>query len=63
MLLEHIEGKVKQLGVRQLFVLSTRTMHWFQERGFTKADINDLPVKRKAMYNYQRQSKVFIKPL
>ena len=62
-LLEHIEGKVKQLGVRQLFVLSTRTMHWFQERGFAKADINDLPVKRKAMYNFQRQSKVFIKPM
>jgi amino-acid N-acetyltransferase len=62
-LLEHIEGKVKQLGVTQLFVLSTRTMHWFQERGFAKADIKDLPVKRKAMYNYQRQSKVFIKAL
>jgi len=62
-LMEHIEGKVRQLGIQQLFVLSTRTMHWFQERGFAHADIKDLPVKRKAMYNIQRQSKVFIKPL
>ena len=62
-LLEHIEGKLKQLGIKHLFALSTRTMHWFQERGFAKADIKALPVQRKAMYNYQRQSKVFIKPL
>jgi len=44
-------------------VLTTRTAHWFRERGFKPGDINDLPVKKRSMYNYQRQSKVFIKDL
>ena len=28
-----------------------------------KADIKSLPMKRKALYNYRRNSKVFVKPL
>jgi len=60
-LLNYIENNVRKNNIRQLFVLSTHAMHWFQERGFTPADINTLPVKRKTMYNYQRNSKVFIK--
>ncbi len=60
-LFEYIERKARQLGIRRLFVLTTRTAHWFQERGFRDASLKDLPVARQAMYNYQRRSKVFIK--
>ncbi|MGH8544647.1 MAG: amino-acid N-acetyltransferase, partial [Gammaproteobacteria bacterium] len=49
------------LGLRTLFVLTTHTAHWFIERGFTQARIEDLPVARQGLYNYQRNSKVFIK--
>lgn len=62
-LLEYIERKAKGLGIRRLFVLTTRTAHWFQERGFDAATLKELPVARQAMYNYQRRSKVFIKNL
>lgn len=62
-LLEHIERMAKQLGIQRLFVLSTRSMHWFQERGFQRVDVKALPVQRKSTYNYQRNSKVFIKTL
>jgi len=62
-LLNYIENTARQNNIKQLFVLSTRTMHWFQERGFSTADINTLPIKRKTLYNYQRNSKVFIKSL
>ncbi len=62
-LLEYIERKARGLGINKLFVLTTRTAHWFQERGFKAASLDDLPMTRQELYNYQRRSKVFIKPL
>lgn len=62
-LLKFIETQARQQGVRRLFVLTTRTAHWFVERGFAPAQVDDLPLERKQLYNYQRRSKVFIKSL
>jgi amino-acid N-acetyltransferase len=62
-LLEQIERRAKQGKIKRLFVLTTHTPHWFQERAFKAGDIKDLPVARQALYNYQRNSKVFIKKL
>ena len=62
-LLQFVEQNAIQRGIQQLFVLSTKTSHWFLERGFKKADIKTLPMKRQALYNYRRNSKVFIKAL
>ncbi|MGB0713098.1 MAG: amino-acid N-acetyltransferase [Gammaproteobacteria bacterium] len=62
-LLEFIERRARERNVSSLAVLTTKTAHWFRERGFVPGRLTDLPVKRQAMYNYQRNSKVFIKPL
>ena len=62
-LLRRIEQQAINQGLDYLFVLTTRTAHWFQERGFEPARITDLPVQKQAMYNLQRRSKVFIKSL
>lgn len=62
-LLKYIERQSRQLGIQQLFVLTTRTAHWFRERGFKSGSIDKLPIKRRALYNYQRNSKVFIKDI
>ncbi|MCW8888333.1 MAG: amino-acid N-acetyltransferase [Gammaproteobacteria bacterium] len=62
-LLEHMEKLGKQSQLQRLFVLTTRTAHWFAERGFVSGTLKALPVKRQALYNYQRGSKVFIKSL
>ena len=62
-LLAAIEQRARQAGVRRLFVLTTQAAHWFRERGFRPGELADLPVKRRALYNYQRNSKVFIKEL
>lgn len=62
-LLKRIAIEAGKLGLKQLFVLTTHAAHWFQERGFVKAGITDLPVARQRIYNYQRNSKVFIKKL
>jgi amino-acid N-acetyltransferase len=50
-------------GLERLFVLTTRTAHWFIERGFVVGTPEDLPAARKEMYNWQRRSKVFVKDL
>jgi len=62
-LLAFAEGRAKALGLKSLFVLSTRTTHWFIERGFVEADTSRLPEKKQALYNYDRRSKVFVKEL
>jgi len=56
-----IEKEAVSKGVKKIFVLTTQTTHWFLEQGFNEADINDLPVSKKELYNYQRNSKVLIK--
>ena len=62
-LLNHVEKQAKQLAIQHLFVLTTRTGHWFLEQGFVAGNVEQLPVEKQALYNYQRQSKVFIKKL
>lgn len=62
-LLKYIERQSRQLGIQHLFVLTTRTAHWFRERGFKVSSLDKLPVKRRDLYNYQRNSKVFIKDI
>jgi amino-acid N-acetyltransferase len=57
------QNQAKELGFNQIFCLTTRTEHWFQERGFTEQSIEKLPQQKKQLYNFQRKSKVFVKPL
>ncbi len=62
-LLERAVAQAKKDGLKHLFVLTTRTTHWFIERGFKLASPDDLPSARKEMYNWQRRSKVLMKTL
>ncbi len=62
-LLKHTENRARALGLTKLFVLTTRTAHWFLRRGFVPATVDDLPKDRQHMYNWQRKSQVFIKNL
>ena len=62
-ILHFLEEKAQQLQIQQLFVLTTRTAHWFLEHGFSTANVDDLPEARQALYNYQRNSMVFKKQI
>ena len=62
-LLKHIAAEAQAQGLRKLFVLTTRTSHWFVERGFKETAIEKLPAQKKNLYNYQRRSKVFVKAM
>ncbi len=63
LLLEHIEDKARGLGIEKLFCLTTHTSHWFMERGFLPTDLSQLPKQKQKFYNYERQSKPYVKKL
>ena len=58
-----IEARAKQRKIKRLFVLTTRTAHWFIERGFDPAPVSELPKRKQDLYNFQRRSQVLIKRL
>lgn len=62
-LLRHVEDRARKLGLRRLFVLTTRAAHWFLERGFDTSSAEQLPPEKKSLYNLQRRSKVLVKAL
>jgi amino-acid N-acetyltransferase len=62
-ILKHMENRARAAGFSKLFVLTTRTAHWFLKRGFIAATVDDLPKDRQHAYNWQRKSMVLIKNL
>jgi amino-acid N-acetyltransferase len=60
-ILNHMISAAKAQKMKKLFVLTTRTAHWFIERGFVESDVSALPAQKKTLYNYQRKSKVFVR--
>jgi amino-acid N-acetyltransferase len=62
-ILKRIEQRARAMGLESIFVLTTRTMHWFIKRGFAPADPDWLPEARKRKYNWDRRSQVLVKPL
>lgn len=62
-LLDRVESDAVTAGARRMFVLTTRTAHWFRERGYVPGDVEDLPLERRQGYNRQRSSKVLVKAL
>ncbi|WP_296754636.1 amino-acid N-acetyltransferase [Thiobacillus sp.] len=63
LLLAEAEKRGKKAGFKKLFVLTTRTEHWFEERGFIDSSPDHLPKSKQALYNYKRKSKVLQKTL
>ena len=62
-LLKRIEQRARSAGLESIFVLTTRTMHWFIKRGFVQVDPDWLPEARKRKYNWDRRSQVLVKRL
>ncbi len=60
-LLKKIEHLLRQKNIRQIYTLTTRTSHWFLERGFVDAPDFPLPTHKQTTYNQQRSSRVLSK--
>ena len=63
MLMRRIERRAREQHLEALFVLTTRTAHWFRERGFEEVGPERLPSQKRELYNLQRRSKVFMKSI
>ncbi|OYU45332.1 MAG: amino-acid N-acetyltransferase [Burkholderiales bacterium PBB4] len=61
--LKRVEQRARAAGFDSIFVLTTRTMHWFLKRGFVQVDPEWLPEARKRKYNWDRKSQVLVKKL
>ena len=61
--LKRVEQRARLMGLKSIFVLTTRTMHWFIKRGFQVVDPDWLPDARKRKYNWDRRSQVLVKNL
>ncbi len=61
--LKRIEQRAKAAGLDSIFVLTTRTTHWFLKRGFALVDPDWLPEARRRLYNWDRKSQVLVKKL
>lgn len=59
-LFKKIKFDAQSMHLKKIFVLTTQSIHWFQERGFILVDIEMLPESKKKMYNYQRGSKILM---
>lgn len=62
-ILKRIEHRAKLQGLESIFVLTTRTRHWFLKRGFAPVSADWLPEARKKKYNWDRKSQVLIKKI
>ena len=62
-ILKRIEQRARAAGLDSIFVLTTRTTHWFLKRGFVLVDPDWLPDARKRKYNWDRKSQVLVKKL
>ena len=62
-LMNAVEAKAKTQGLSSLFVLTTVSGHWFREQGFIEQSMEQLPEGKKQLYNFQRNSKIFIKEI
>ncbi|MFM2069559.1 MAG: amino-acid N-acetyltransferase, partial [Pseudomonadota bacterium] len=60
-ILKRVEQRARAMGLASIFVLTTRTMHWFIKRGFQPVDPDWLPEARKRKYNWDRRSQVLVK--
>jgi len=62
-LLRKLESRARSLSLDSLFVLTTRSDHWFIEQGYEQATELQLPSIRRSRLNQKRNSKVLIKKL
>lgn len=64
-LIQFVENRARELGLRMLFALSTQTFTYFQTKaGFAEGAPEDLPAGRREKYEQSgRRSKILIKKL
>jgi amino-acid N-acetyltransferase len=60
-MVDYLCERARKAGMQSVFVLTTQTADWFEKLGFTEADIDALPEKKRRGYNAQRRSRVLVR--
>jgi amino-acid N-acetyltransferase len=55
----YLIDKARNMGLRRVFVFTTKTQDWFELLGFRETGVESLPPARRESYNYNRMSKIF----
>ncbi len=55
-LLDELIAEAKAHSLKHVFVLTTQSTHWFLEQGFETANLDELPVGKQRLYNWQRNA-------
>ena len=63
LLLDELEREARDLGLERVFALTTQATQWFGERGYRAGALEQLPVEKQRLYNFQRNSAVMLKSL
>jgi amino-acid N-acetyltransferase len=58
-IVHYLIDKAKKQGLSRVFVLTVRTHDWFESLGFREVPVESLPEKKRRLYDYERNSKVF----
>jgi len=62
-MLLHLENLAIAQRIPLLYVLTTRTNHWFLEHGYSTASSAEIPIDRQHTLNQARKSKILVKQL
>ncbi len=57
-LITYLIKKAEKTGMKSLFLLTTRSVDWFESLGFRSGKIDDLPENKRENYNFNRNSRV-----
>jgi amino-acid N-acetyltransferase len=58
-ILSFLIEKAAKMGITRVFVLTTRTLDWFERVGFVETELETLPAKKRQTYNHARKSRIF----
>ncbi len=57
-ILSYLVDKAETLGMRRVFVLTTRTVDWFEQLGFVETELETLPLRKRSTYDHVRKSRI-----
>jgi amino-acid N-acetyltransferase len=58
-ILSYLVEKAKRVGLSRVFVLTTRTVDWFEQLGFAEVSLDSLPARKRQTYDHARKSRIF----
>src|SRR6185436_42822 len=58
-IVSYLIEKAARVGMTRVFVLTTRTVDWFEQLGFVEASLESLPQAKRDAYNHARKSRIF----